>query len=141
MPSRRKVLSLVPLVTLGPITGCSSWVEDSKSVDVLLHNDDKEPWELTVVVARDAGEQVFETTETVPADDGVNLGKRRIESAFEGTRNEQFTVRAWLAGEPAGTFEYGVTCPEDNYVALLVRHQPNLGDGEPLQYNSHWCAN
>lgn len=110
-------------------------------MDVLLHNDDTEPWELTVVVAQDAGEQVFETTETIPADDGVDLGKIRVESAFKGTRNDQFTVRAWLADEPAGTFEYEVTCPDDNYIALLVEHQPYHGDGEPVHYNSHWCAN
>ena len=140
MPSRRKVLSLATLLTLGPITGCSSRVEDPKSVDVLLHNDDTKPWELTVVVAQDTGEQVFETTETVPVDDGVNVGEIRIESAFEGSQTDQFTVRTRLAGEPAGTFEYEVTCPDDNYIALLVEHQSHRDDGEPVHYNAHWCA-
>jgi hypothetical protein len=143
MPSRRKVLSVAAAGTLGSIAGCSSLTAgaDPLPVAVLLHNDDTDARELRVVVTADPDERVFETTETIPADDGTGLGRVRIDSAFEGRPGDEFTVRAWFDGESTRSFDYEVTCPEDNYVALLVDHRPDQGGGEPVQYNDHWCAN
>lgn len=144
MPSRRKLLSLSAAGVLSSIAGCSSMIDGTENplpVDVLLHNDDTKAQELRVVTTDDSGERVFETTKTIPADDGTNVGLVRFHSAFEGVPGENFTVRAWFDGEPAGTFDYEVTCPEDNYVALLVEHPSHRGDGEPVHYNEHWCAN
>lgn len=95
---------------------------------------------MTVAVERDTGEEVFRTEETIPADDGT-LGEVLIEDAFEGTSNDQFTVRAWLDGEPAGTNDYKITCPDDNRFSLLVEHQPyRFDDGQPVDYVARWCA-
>lgn len=142
MPSRRKVLSLAAAGTVIPVAGCSTVGVDPDPlpVAVLLHNDDTEPQELTVVISRGSDKVVFETTKTIPADDGHDLGRVRIESAFEGQVGDEFTVRAWFDGNPAGTFNYEITCSEDNYIALLVRHRTHRGDGEPVLYNGHWCA-
>lgn len=143
MPSRRTVLSLAATGMLGSIVGCASLVnapEEPLPVAVLLDNDDTEPQEVTVVITRGSGEQVFETTKTIPADDGVNVGRVRLDSAFEGLPGDEFTVQAWFDGDPAGTFEYEVTCPEDNYIALLVEHRSHRDDEGPIHYNDHWCA-
>lgn len=143
MPSRRRVLSLAAAGTLSSIAGCSSLVdgsEDPLPVAVLLDNDDTEAQELRVVIQDGSDDRVFETTKTIPADDGTGVGRVRIESAFEAMPGADFTVRAWFDGEPAGTFDYEVTCPEDNYIALLVEHRSHRGDGQPVHYNDHWCA-
>ncbi len=140
MPSRRAVLGLCSLVTASAFSGCSTTREKPKKVDVLLQSDDTEKWRMTVAVERDTGEEVFRTEETIPADDGT-LGEVLIEDAFEGTSNDQFTVRAWLDGESEGTFDYEITCPDGNRFSLLVEHQPyRLGDGEPVDYVADWCA-
>jgi hypothetical protein len=143
MPSRRKVLSLAAVGTLSSIAGCSSLGDGSADplpVAVLLDNDDTEAQTLRVVITDGSDERVFETTETIPADDGAGTGRVRIDSAFAGTPGDDFTVRAWFGGESAGTFDYEVTCPEDNYVALLVEHRSHRSDGVPVHYNDHWCA-
>lgn len=143
MPSRRKFLSLAVAGTLSSIAGCSSLTDDTENplpVAVRLHNDDTEAQELRVVITDGSDEQVFETTKTIPADNGTDLGRVRIDSAFEGIPGDTFTVRAWLNGDSAGTFDYEVTCPEDNYIALLIEHRSDRRDGEPVHYNDHWCA-
>lgn len=141
MPSRRAVLGLCSLTAMSALGGCSTAGEDSKPVNVLLQSDDTEEWQMTVAVERETGEEAFRTEETVPADDGINLGEVRIEDAFEGTSGDQFTVRAWLEGEPEGTYDYEITCPTDNRFSLLVEHEPySSSDGEPLHYVDRWCA-
>lgn len=115
--------------------------EESKTVDVLLQSDDIEEWLMTVVVERDSDEEVFRTEETIPPNDGVNLGEALIENAFKGMSNDQFTIRVWLKGESAGTFEYEITCDEDNRFSLLVEHRPySPNDGKPVDYVSDRCA-
>lgn len=144
MPSRRTVLSLATTGTLGSIAGCASLVnapEEPLPVALLLDNDDTEPQEVTVVITRGSGERVFETTKTVPADDGVSVRGVQFDSAFEGLPGDKFTVQAWFEEDPAGTFDYEVTCPKDNYIALLVEHRSYRDDREPIHYNDHWCAN
>lgn len=144
MPSRRTVLSMVATGTLSSIAGCSSLIDtsaDSLPVAVLLDNDDTEPQELKIEITNASDERVFETTETIPADDGTEVGRVRSDAAFTGVPGQEFTVRAWFDGESAGPFDYEITCSEDNYVALLVKHRSHRGDGEPVQYNDHWCAN
>lgn len=140
MPSRRAVLCLCSLVTANVFSGCSTTVEPPKKVDVLLQSDDTEEWQMKVAVERDTSEEVFCTEESIPADDGT-LGEVLIEDAFEGSSSDQFTVRVWLDGEPEGTFDYEITCPDDNRFSLLVEHQPySPDDGDPVDYVADWCA-
>lgn len=140
MPSRRAVLGLCSLAAANAFSGCSATVERSKKVDALLQSDDTEEWQMTVAVERDTGEEMFRTEETIPADDGT-LGEVQIEDAFEGTSSDQFTVRVWLDGESAGTFDYEITCPDGNRFSLLVEHRPySPDDGEPVDYVAKWCA-
>ena len=138
MPSRRRVLSGCALGASSILSGCMMG-EEPKPVDVLLQSDDTEEWSMTVTVERDSDGEVFQTTESIPADDG-DLGEVLIEDAFEGTSDDQFTIRVWLNSEQAGTFEYEITCDEDNRFSLLVEHQPySPSDGEPVDYVSHRC--
>ncbi|WP_276257602.1 hypothetical protein [Haloglomus litoreum] len=137
MPSRRALLRAGGIVVTAGLAGCSALQDEPRPVNVLLQNDDDREWPLTVAVERD-GEELFRTEETVPADDGTGLGEVRIEDAFEGTDGEGFTVRAWLDGDPAGTFEYTVTCPEDNRFSLLVEHDATTGDA--LDYVARRCG-
>lgn len=139
MPSRRRVLSLCGFAAAGVVGGCTARA-DPKPVDVLLQNDDTEEWPLTVAVERD-DEELFRTEETIPRDTGEDLGEVLVEDAFEGTSGEEFTVRTWLDGDPAGTFDYEITCSEDNYVSLLVEHRPySPDDGEPVDYVPRRCG-
>lgn len=123
---------------VGTLTGCAAvpGVESSdEPVNVSLQNDDTEEWQLTVAVEDVAGEEVFGTVETVPADTGEDLGEVLIEDALEGTTGDQSTVHVWLDGELAGTFDNEVTCPEENRFSLLVEHTPyDPDDGEPVDY-------
>lgn len=140
MPSRRGVLRLCGLAAASAFSGCSTG-EEPKPVAVLLQNDDTEAWPLTVAVERDGGEEVFRTEETVPADDGEDLGEVLIEDAFEGASRDRLSVRAWLDGEPAGTFDYEITCADENRFSLLVEHRPRAGDdGEPVDYVADRCG-
>lgn len=141
MSSRRKFLYLCSLAATGAFSGCSTKQENSKTVDVLLQNDDTEEWQMTVAVERDTDEEMLRAEETIPADDGEVLGEVLIEDAFEGTPDDQFTVRVWLDGEPAGAFDYEITCPNDNRFSLLVEHRPySPDDGGPVDYVAGWCA-
>jgi len=140
MPSRRKVLSLAAAGMLSPITGCASSDDDPLPVAVLLHNDATEAQKLRVSITGGSGEQVFETEKAIRADDGTSLGRIRIDEAFEGVSGDNFTVKSWFDGGLAGTFQYEVTCSEDNYIVLLVEHSSHRRDGEPVHYNAHWCA-
>lgn len=140
MRSRRTVLSLCSLTATSAFSGCSMGGTSSKPVEVILHNDDTEPWQLTVLVEGDTGEQVFRTEERIPADDGNNLGEVRVGDAFTGRLGDQFTVTTWLDAESAGTFEYEITCSADNYISLLVEHRSHRGDGEPVHYVPHRCS-
>lgn len=110
-------------------------------MDILLQNDDTEPWQMRLVVELDSGERVFQTEETIPADDGEHLGEGLIEGAFKGTSGDRFTARARLEEEPAGTFDYEITCPTGNRMSLLVEHQPfPAHDGEPVHYVADRCG-
>jgi hypothetical protein len=140
MPSRRTVLRTWSLAAATALAGCGAIRDDPSPVTVLLQNDDDRRWDLTVTVERD-DEELFRTEETVPADDGTNLGTVRIEDAFEGTDGERFTVRVRLDGERVGTFDYTVTCSEDNRFGLLVEHDAtDTGDGDPVDYVAHRCS-
>jgi hypothetical protein len=122
------------------VSGCTMG-EDPKPVDVLLQNNDTEEWPITVIVVRDTDEEVFQREETIPPGTGVVLGEVPIKNAFEGTVGDQFTVRVRLNGESAGTFDYEITCNEDNRFSLLVEHRPySSGDGEPIDYVSDRCG-
>jgi hypothetical protein len=132
-------------VTLvGALAGCGALPGDGDSarpVDVLLQNDDTEAWPLTVAVETESGGERFRTEETIPADTGEDLGEVLIEDAFEGAAGDQFAVQVWLDGEPAGTFEYEITCPDDNRISLLVEHEPYTpDDGEPVDYVPDRCG-
>lgn len=96
---------------------------------------------MTVVVARERGEEVVRTRETIPADDSEDLGEVLIEGAFAGTLDDRFTVRVGLAGEPVGTFDYEITWPDDNRFSLLVEHRLDGKAGEePVDYVGDRCA-
>jgi hypothetical protein len=115
--------------------------EEPKPVDVLLQNDDTGEWQMTVAVEDTAGEEVFRTDKTIPADTGEDLGEVLVEDAFRGNSDDQFTVQAWLESEPAGTFDYEITCPDDNRFSLLVEHTPyDPDDGEPVDYVADRCG-
>jgi hypothetical protein len=137
MPSRRTVLRTCSVAAAAGLAGCGALRDESRPVNVLLQNDDDREWPLTVAVERD-DEELFRTEETVPADDGTGLGEVRIEDAFDGTDGEGVTVRAWLDGEPAGTFDYTVTCSEDNRFSLLVEHDATTGDS--VDYVARRCG-
>lgn len=141
MPSRRSVLSVCAFVAASLVSGCSMTRNESKPVNVLLQNDDTEEWRVRVVVEDTTGEEVLRTTKTVPADTGEDLGEALVDDAFRGTVGDRFAVRAWLEDEPAGTFDYEITCPEDNRFSLLVEHTPfDPDDGEPLDYVADRCG-
>lgn len=141
MPSRRNILCLCSLALVNTSSGCSMTREEPENVEVILQNDDTEEWQMTVVVEQDSEEEVFRTEEVIPADDGEDLGEVRIENAFEGTSTEQFTVHVWLKSESAGTFDYEITCQDNNYFNLLVEYQPYSHDSkEPVHYVPHRCA-
>lgn len=107
-------------------------------MDVLLQNDDTEPWRVEVVVERDSGKRVSRTEETIPA--GHDVGEVLIKDAFEGVSGDRFTVRAKLEGESAGTFDYVITCSTDNRMNLLVEKDPYPAyDGEPIHYVANTC--
>lgn len=138
MASRRRILQLCSLGTFGVLGGCSTALAQPKPVDVLLQNDDTEPRQVEVVVERASGEPVFRTDEIIPP--GHDLGEVLVEDGFEGASGDRFTVRARLDEEPAGTFEYEITCPIDNRLNLLVEHQPDaVSDGEPIHYVADRC--
>jgi hypothetical protein len=140
MPSRRAVLYLCSLTAASAASGCSTTREQPKPVNVLLQNDDTEEWSMTVAV-EDEAEEVFRTEETIPADGGTRLGEVLIENAFEGAPGDQFTVHAWFDGEPSGTFDYEITCRNDNRFSFLVEHRRHRSeDGEPVDYLARWCA-
>lgn len=139
MPSRRGFLSLCSLSALSVVSGCTMG-DDSKPVDLRLLNDDTEEWPMKVAIERDTEGEIFRTEETIPADNGEDLGEVVIEDAFNGTSDDQFTVRVWLNGEQTGTFEYEITCDDDNRFNLLIEHRPyNPDDGEPVAYVPARC--
>lgn len=118
---------------MSTVSGCSTTRTECKPVNVLLQNDDSEEWQMTVAVEDTTGEEVFQTEKTIPADSGEDLGEVLIEDAFRDNSGDQFTVQTQLDGEPAGTFDYEITCPDDNRFSLLVEHRPyNPDDGEPV---------
>jgi hypothetical protein len=139
MPSRRTVIGLCGLAAASALSGCSTTDEQPKQVDVLLQNDDTEAWQLTVAVERESGDELFRTENTIPADDGT-LGEVLVEDAFEGSSGDRFIVRVWLDDDPAGTFDYEITCPRANRLSLLVEHHDNHADGEPVDYVPDRCA-
>jgi hypothetical protein len=88
-----------------------------------------------------AMEHEFRTEETVPAGSGEDLGDALIQDAFSGASGDQFAVRVWLDGESTGTFDYEITCSDENRFSLLVEHRPyTLDDGDPVDYVADWCA-
>lgn len=96
---------------------------------------------MTVAVEDGTDEEAFRTKETIPPDDGEDLGEVLIENAFVGTSGDPFTVRVWIDGEPAGTFDYEITCNEYDYFSLLGEHRLyGPDDGESVDYVSRWCA-
>jgi len=137
MPSRRSVIRSCSVAVAGAVAGCATGRE-VVPVDVLLQNDDSRAWSMTVAVESETGEEVFRATETVPADDGT-LGELLLEDAFEGTDGDRFTVGAQLDGDPAGTYDYEITCPEDNRFSLLVEHDPDGSGAGPVDYVDRWC--
>jgi hypothetical protein len=137
MPSRRTVLRTCGVVAAAGLAGCGALQDEPRPVNVLLQNDDDREWPVTVAVEQD-DEELFRAEETLPADDGTGLGEVRIEDAVEGTDGEGFTVRAWLDGEPAGSFDYTVSCSEDNRFSLLVEHEATAGD--TLDYVARRCG-
>lgn len=141
MPTRRRFLSIGGLVITSTVSGCSMIRGDSKPVDVLFQNDDFEEWQVRVTVEDTTGEEVFRIEKIIPADSGEDLGEVLVEDAFTGNSGDQFTVQAWLEGEPAGTFDYEITCPDDNRFSLLVEHTPyEPDDGEPIDYVADRCG-
>lgn len=140
MPSRRGFLCLCSLAATSVVSGCTM-DEESKPVEVLLQSDDTAEWSMTVTVEGDTDEEVFRTEESIPPDDGEDLGEVRIENAFEGMSGDRYTINVWLGGEPAGLFEYEITCDDDNRFSLLVEHRPySPDDGEPVDYVPHRCG-
>lgn len=96
---------------------------------------------MTVAVEGETGEEVFRVEETIPADDGTVLGEVLVENAFEGALGDRFTVHAWFDGEPSGTFDYEITCRNDNRFSFLVVHRSyRSDDGEPIDYVADRCA-
>lgn len=92
-------------------------------------------------VEDETGKEVFQTEETIPPNDGEDLGEVLIEDAFTGSSGDQFTVQAWLDGEPADTFDYEITCSEDNRFTLDVEDRPfSSGNGDLVEYVDRWCA-
>lgn len=142
MPSKRRFLSLCGLAVTSVVCGCVGSREEPKPVDVLLRNEDRQTeWQLTVAVETDSGETVFQTEETIPPNDGEDLGEVLIEDAFTGTSGDQFTVQAWLNGEQTGPFDYEITCSEDNRFTLDIEDRPfNSDDGDVVEYVDRWCA-
>jgi len=142
MPSKRRVLSLCGLAITTAVSGCLGTREASIPVFIQLRNEDtRAEWQLTVGVEDETGEEVFRTEESIPPNDGQDLGEVRIEDAFRGRTGDRFTVRAWLDGEPAGTFDYEITCQEDNRFTLDVEDRPfSAGDGDLVAYVDRWCA-
>lgn len=133
-------LSSGAIVVMGAVSGCSMRREESKPVNVLFHNDDSEELRVRVTVEDTSGREVYRTEETVPSDSGEGLGEVLVENAFDGSSGDRFTVQVWVEGEPAGTFDYEITCPEDNRFSVLVEHNPyESGDGEPVHYVSRTC--
>lgn len=115
--------------------------EEPKPVNVLLQNDDTREWQMVVAVEDSAGQDVFRTEKAIPADTGEDLGEVLIDDAFRGQSGDRFTVEVWLEGEAAGTFDYEITCPDDNRFSLLVEHQPYTpDDGEPVDYVPDRCG-
>lgn len=141
---RRHILAAIGTTAVGLLAGCAAipgGQSSDKPVNVLLQNDDNEAWQLTVAVKDETDKEVFRSEETIPADTGEDLGEVLIEEAFKGTTDDQFAVQVWLEGEPAGTFDYEVTCPEDNRFSLLVEHTPyEPDDGEPVDYVPDRCG-
>ena len=137
MPSRRQILHAGSVGAIGLLSGCATSRARSVQVDVLLQNDDTKQWPLTVVVERD-GKEVFQTETVVPADDGT-LGETSIENAFTGTLSDQFTVHVTLDEEQVGTFEYEITCEDDNRFSVLIMHEP-FGSGDPISFVAARCS-
>lgn len=141
MPSRRSVLAVGGLAVASALSGCSMSRAQPKPVNVLLQNDDTRAWPVTIAVEDTNGEVVFRTAETVPADTGEDLGEVLVEDAFQARSGDRVTVRTWLDGDPAGTFDYELTCKSDNRFSLLVEHEPyDPDDGELVDYVPHRCG-
>lgn len=111
MPSRRQVLSSSGFVVIGVLGGCMEIEAESATVDIRLLNDDTREWPLAVSVETE-DKVVFETTRTVPADTGTDLGEILIEDAFEGGSGDEFTVGVALGGEQVESFNYEITCAD-----------------------------
>lgn len=139
MPSRRRVLSWCGLAVTGPLAGCSLSRTEPKPVNALLQSDDTEERQLGVTVTDESGETVFQTVETVPPDDGEDLGEVRIEDAFTGSPGDQFTIEAEFEGEAVGPWDYAVSCPDDNRFSLLVEHRPADSGESPVDYVARRC--
>lgn len=140
-PSRRGVLTLFGLFASSTVTGSTMTRDEPKPVNVLLQNDDTQEWPLLVAVEDTTGSEVFQTEQTIPADTGEDLGEVLLEDAFSGNSGDQFTVRTRLDGDSAGTFDYEITCQDDNWFSLLIEHRPyDPDDGEPVDYVPDRCA-
>lgn len=138
--SRRRFIQLSALGSIAALGGCSTVHAESKPVTVLLENNDDEPWEMAVAVKQKNGEEVFRTEEILPPRHDAGMGAVKIDDAFEGGMNDRFTISVWLADESEGTFDYEITCADDNFFDLYVKHEPYPSyNGHPVKFVPTLC--
>lgn len=131
MPSRRTFLHAASLASACVVSGCATLRTPSTDVDIRLMNFVPEPRTVSVVVTQ-ADEEVFRTEKTIAAADPEGRATTvDIPGAFEGTEGEHYTVDVTPEGQPTDSYEYEITCADDDledsfYVWIL---DPEVSEG------------
>lgn len=144
MPSRRAFLCTASLAGAYAISGCAALGSEPTDVDILVRNAQPVEHSLSIVVSED-GDEVFQTETTVPASDPpMGLAEAPpISAAFEGNDSDQFTVEVALDGQSAETFDYEITCADEELAdlfAVYVLNPQEEQDGARIRVLPNHCA-
>lgn len=144
MPSRRAFLCTASIAGACTISGCTALGSEPTDVDILIRNNQPVEHSLSIVVSK-GSDEVFRTETTVPASgsSGGLADAPPISAAFEGNDSDQFTVEVALDGQSAETFDYEITCADEELAdlfAVYVLNPQEEQDGARIRVLPNHCA-
>jgi len=144
MPSRRAFLCTASIAGGCAISGCTALGSEPTDVDILIRNNQPVEHSLSIVVS-EGSDEVFRTETTAPASgpSGGLADAPPISAAFEGNDGDQFTVEVALDGQSPETFDYEITCADeelaDQFAVYILDPQDEQREARVQVLQNH-CA-
>lgn len=149
MVDRRSFLTTVSLTGVCAVSGCLDSITGSADVAIHVKNTTLRRHVLSLVVSRE-GERVFQTEKTVPADDHDDSGQVSFPAAFRASEGDQFDVKVDILEMeidtyegPIKTFEYEVTCADNNLDDEFFIYLYNRDGGQygtRIDFDENYCS-